>query len=137
MDILRFHCYGTKVRFKVNHLASPGIITYRRISCALALHEARARHISAEPRSREDIALQSSRRMIWDMCTLAIDTIQGHNISHHSFVGMCCVFRAAVIFLNNSPTEDRASDGEKVRAIMPTLRVFSERWPVGGEHIPL
>ncbi|KAM6505280.1 hypothetical protein FSOLCH5_014511 [Fusarium solani] len=101
------------------------------LTCLLLLHDAKIRQ-SSDCDSKTMLEVQYYRRMAWDMCRVARDTIQSSNLSSLSFVGMCCVFRAAV-FIAECAGED-LERGE-LATLLPTLQRFSEQWAVGVEYL--
>lgn len=73
--------------------------------------------------------VQSSTRMTKDMCQSAADMINPSNVSHLSLIGMCCVFRAAVVL---SDEESLGLPNLDVPALLPALHLFAQRWAIGG-----
>jgi hypothetical protein len=58
-----------------------------------------------------------------------MEMINPSSVSQLSFVGMCYVFRAAVVLSDSLGLDVVVEDLEE---LLPTLRCFSERWAVGG-----
>ncbi|KAH6866255.1 hypothetical protein B0T10DRAFT_502678 [Thelonectria olida] len=102
------------------------------LSYLVALHQTAVRQTNAPKGSKEYLALRSSRCMAWDMCKISMDMIKPSNVSQLSFVGMCHVFRAAVI-ISEAFGDDVTA--EELEELLPTLCWFSERWAVGVEYL--
>lgn len=66
-----------------------------------------------------------------------VETIGDTDITQFSFISMLCAFRDTACIVEDP---GNAMPREDVEQILPTLRRFSERWPVGskcesGRHI--
>ncbi|KAH7239901.1 uncharacterized protein BKA55DRAFT_576731 [Fusarium redolens] len=102
------------------------------LSCLLALHQTVVKQANAPLGSQEHLALRSSQRMAWEICKVSMEMINPSSVSQLSFVGMCYVFRAAVVLSDSLGLDVVVEDLEE---LLPTLRCFSERWAVGVEYL--
>lgn len=99
----------------------------------VTLHQEQVRRTNAEPGSRDEISLQTSRRLAWDTCQIPMEPIKEAGIiSRLSFVSMCCAFRAMVVVLDTAAEPPSLGD---MAMSLGALDQFRRRWKVGGMSI--
>jgi hypothetical protein len=67
--------------------------------------------------------------MTLEMCLSASDFIRNNEIENLSFIGLCCVWRAALPLVSLKDFQISAQELETLRS---ALQRFSGRWAIGG-----
>ncbi|KAJ3535429.1 hypothetical protein NM208_g7137 [Fusarium decemcellulare] len=98
----------------------------------LALHQERVRQTGWLPGTKDSMALQTSQRISWDTCKVAVDTVVRVDVAKLSLIGLLCILRAAV---DIAIGPNRELDEEIAKELPSTLRRFGERWAVGGQFM--
>ncbi|KAL6697063.1 hypothetical protein J3F84DRAFT_394553 [Trichoderma pleuroticola] len=98
------------------------------ISALMALRSSHDRRRSDPRDSKDATALWSIASMTLEMCLSASDFIRYHSIESLSFIGLCCVWRAALSLVSLQEFQISAQELETLRS---ELQRFSSCWAVG------
>ncbi|RSL54253.1 hypothetical protein CEP54_009987 [Fusarium duplospermum] len=98
------------------------------LCCLFIICQERVRELNLQRGSKEDLALQACRRMVWDTCRESLESNKEADVTRLSYVSIFCVFHcvsALVDQTESSPTCD------EINRLVPTLHMFAQRWTVG------
>ncbi|KAL6806261.1 hypothetical protein GGI42DRAFT_341538 [Trichoderma sp. SZMC 28013] len=98
------------------------------ISTLMALRSSHDRHNSGPRYSKDATALWSIASMTLEMCLSASDFIRSHGIENLSFIGLCCVWRAALPLVSLKEFQISTQELETLRS---ELQRFSSCWAIG------
>lgn len=107
-----------------------GPLTWYLLSSFLfIIRQERVVELNAQPGSKEDLALQACRRMVWDTCRESIESNNDADVTRLSYISILCVFHCVSTLVGQAesiPTCD------EVDQLVPTLQRFAQRWTVGS-----
>ncbi|KAF3071739.1 hypothetical protein CFAM422_006093 [Trichoderma lentiforme] len=98
------------------------------ISALMALRSSHDRRRSGPRDSKDATALWSIASMTLEMCLSASDFIRYHGIENLSFIGLCCVWRAALPLVSLKEFQISSQELETLRS---ELQRFSSCWAIG------
>ncbi|RSM08728.1 hypothetical protein CEP52_004473 [Fusarium oligoseptatum] len=98
------------------------------LCCLFIIRQERVRELNAQPGSKEYLALQACRRMVWDTCRESLESNKGADITRLSYISIFCVFYCVSALADQAESYPTC---DEIDRLVPTLRMFAQKWTVG------
>ncbi|KAM0438636.1 hypothetical protein ACHAPT_001389 [Fusarium lateritium] len=102
------------------------------LCCLFIIRQERVRQLDAQSGSKEDMALRACSRMVWDTCRESLESNKGADVTRLSYISIFCVFHCTSMLVKEV---DSAPPCDEIDQLLPTLRMFAQRWTVGYKYL--
>ncbi|RSL56055.1 hypothetical protein CEP53_006909 [Fusarium sp. AF-6] len=98
------------------------------LCCLFIIRQERVGELNAQPGSKEYLALQAYRRMVWDTCRESLESNKGADVNRLSYISIFCVFYCVSALVDQTESYPTC---DEIDRLVPTLRMFAQKWTVG------